>query len=260
MEKKTSHRPPEFCAQAPKGVFFFGQTLTGSRIQRGCFSGGKRFFCLRVVCGAWCAVPVLVGGSFPFFGGFAWLRFLGFPVLPFRVGWRVWVLRLPRWLRLAVGRGGLLLFRVVGSVLRRLRLRVVRLGGCRFGQVVGSSRSLWFCLAGVLVLRRRWASPRRRSVLLARLFLIGIERCWWVGFGSPALFFGGGLVGRCACDRSRCRFCFPLVPVSPALASLLRAVARSAGLRSVPSSLRRVSPGRLVSAALVARVRRLLGL
>ena len=67
-------------------------------------------------------------------------------------------------------------------------------------------------------------------------------------------------MGRCACDRSRCRVCFPLVPVSPALGAVLVAVARSVGLRSVPSSLRRVSPGRPVSAAQVARVRRLLGL
>ena len=64
--KKTSNRPPEFFAQAPKGVFFFGHTLKGRRIQRGCFSGGKRFFCLRVVCGAWCAVPVGLAVRFPF--------------------------------------------------------------------------------------------------------------------------------------------------------------------------------------------------
>ena len=208
----------------------------------------------------WC-VPLPFGLRF-FFGGFAWVLFLGFPVLPFRVGCRVRVLRLPRWLRLAVGRGGLLLFRVVGSALRRLRLRVVRLSGCRFGRVVGSSRSLWFWLAGVLVRLRPLVSPRRRSVLLARLFLIGIERCWWVGFGSPALFFGGGLVGRCACDRSRCRVCFPLVPVSPALASLL--VARWLGLLGCGLSRPRcavfcpVVQFRQVSGCLV--LRRLLGL
>ena len=121
----------------------------------------------------WC-VPLPFGLRF-FFGGFAWVRFLGFPVLPFQVGWRVRVLPLLRWLRLAVGRGGLLLLRVVsrwagvagGFASVPPPLRVVPLVGSRFGRVVGSSRSLSFSLAGVLVLRRRWASPRRRSVLLA---------------------------------------------------------------------------------------------
>ena len=251
-------------------MFFFGHTLKGRRIQRGCFSGGKRFFlsagCVRcLVCR-----PRFGWWFVSFLEGFSWLLLLlGFVVLRF-LGC------VPRRLRcglvfVAVLVGGLgggrlplvdlpLVHRVGSFASVPPPLRVVRLGCSRLGVAVRLCRLGSCCLVGVSVRRRPLGGRRRRSVLLARLFLIGIERCWWVGFGSPALFFGGGLVGRCACDRSRCRVCFPLVPVSPALASLLRSVARSVGLRSVPSSLRRVSPGRPVSAAQVARVRRLLGL
>ena len=144
------------------------------------------------------------------------------------------------------------------------RLRCVSCRSSALGSVGWSVRlALSFSLAGVLVLRRPWAwsssSLCSPCASLWRRFRIKLAG-GWVGFGSPALFFGGGLVGRCACDRSRCRFCFPLVPVSPALGAVLVAVARSAGLPSVPSSLRRVSPGRPVSQVSVSRLRRLLGL
>ena len=150
--------------------------------------------------------------------------------------------------------GGFFRFRSASAACRAARRLSARRGGAfvSLGVVlpcgcVGSASSVG------------WSSSSLCSPC-SSLFEIGIERCWRVGFGSPALFFGGGLVGRCACDRSRCRVCFPLVPVSPVLGAVLVAVARSAGLPSVPSSLQRVSPGRPVSQVSVSRLRRLLGL
>ena len=124
---------------------FASLTLTERLARFGVFGGSPR---LRRIAFLRCRLGVFLSGSV------SRCR-LGVSLVslprPFRVGWRVRVLRLRPLLRLAVGRGGLLL-------------------------PCGSLRSSF---GG------------------------------WVGFGSPALFFGGGLVGRCACDRSRCRVCFP---------------------------------------------------
>ena len=160
-----------------------------------------------------------------------------------------------RWAwRSAFVSGGRFRFASASAACRAARRLSVRSGG-RFVSLavvlacgcVGSASSVGFSSSSL-------CSP-------CASFGADFDELWRVGGLRLACpFFGGGLVGRCSCRRSRCRFCFPLVPVSPALGAVLVAVARSAGLPSVPSSLRRVLPGRPVSAVQVARVRRLLGL